>query len=1085
MSIADKKRCFPGMAFSLAMLLPAAPAAACLPEEFSGQFAGSHAVELTTAQPKLVLLKQQSRDLKILVNGATPFWLNGPGGRNGTDYVFLETAGESATVELCFYSLFDQSAEGTYRVNELTLSNPDAGLLALLRRFNEAGSTWIGGGAAGLEQAAAEWELLSSARVGEELDDPDMAFQLQLHAALANISLLRFDTALAQLAVLEEEPFSQHPFYYKVPWQIGKIHLRQRDLPAGIDFLEDALALADRILALQAGGVKYDRAEIAAYLGEAYASAMQLDLASRRLQEALEHAAPDFDLLGKIFSNIGYVSIRESEREDLGQGEKALALEHAVDQHLKAVYFSEAARNMDDYQLAENNLAVLYARIGDRRKSLVHFRKVLELFEETANPEWRYFLYSNLSIYSQVLGDYNKAATYLMQSMRLRAETNTPNKAYYHCRLGTLFRLLDDPERARGEHQTCYTLARQEADDFSLLEALLQLSIAALEDGRPDSAESSVRDALALLPGVNDFALAQRTWTQLAKVLLDAGRLDEAESAIGMALEAENDARYFNNAVHALTVAMQIQRARGNTDRAIRYGDAVLARIERMHTELEAERLGPVWSNQTHAAFSTLAGIYLDRYFQSGDVNFLARAFETSERSRDISLRQRLASGFPNDTASQEERKLLALYSDMANLLADTEKGSAIPEIGDLDYYHQHDLIALARLNNVDTLPIPAPASLDTVRERLRDDQLLLYYLETADDLYLMTLTPDGAELRRVTLPLNLAAVLDAGDFLHTTRSFSALQLQELSEALLPDLSRYPRARELLIARDGPLFGFPFSALSPRDAAGGYRPLIDDYALTTIPSPSTYFMDKPHREAEYETEIAIIADPVYKDLQLAALDPALPGNDALRGWSANLRQLPYTAVEARSIQERTRGNTLVFTGTRATRANLTGAAARNARVLHIATHGYFKSTSEDNIGLALSTVDEAGHRDPGFITPAELFGYAFNNELVVISGCDTAMGMEQAGVGLNSLSRGFLAQGVKHVIATLWPVSDRASAEFMAVFYERLQTEKDVTLALQQAQQALSRNPAYRNPYYWAGYILTSASPDGTIALAD
>jgi CHAT domain-containing protein len=121
---------------------------------------------------------------------------------------------------------------------------------------------------------------------------------------------------------------------------------------------------------------------------------------------------------------------------------------------------------------------------------------------------------------------------------------------------------------------------------------------------------------------------------------------------------------------------------------------------------------------------------------------------------------------------------------------------------------------------------------------------------------------------------------------------------------------------------------------------------------------------------------------------------------------------------------------------------------------------------------------------PGFVTLTELFGHRFNNELVVISGCDTAMGMQLAGEGMMGLTRGFLAQGAHHVISTLWPVSDRASAQFMALFYEALHGSGNVAEALRAAQQELKALPEFRHPYYWAPYVLTTVSSVATLRFA-
>jgi CHAT domain-containing protein len=129
----------------------------------------------------------------------------------------------------------------------------------------------------------------------------------------------------------------------------------------------------------------------------------------------------------------------------------------------------------------------------------------------------------------------------------------------------------------------------------------------------------------------------------------------------------------------------------------------------------------------------------------------------------------------------------------------------------------------------------------------------------------------------------------------------------------------------------------------------------------------------------------------------------------------------------------------------------------------------------------LSAINERNERVQGFVTLTELFGHRFNNELVVISGCDTAMGMQLAGEGMMGVTRGFLAQGAQHVVSTLWPVSDRASAQFMALFYRNLRSAGGVAEALRAAQRDLKALPEFRHPYYWAAYVLTTVSKVDTM----
>ena len=96
-----------------------------------------------------------------------------------------------------------------------------------------------------------------------------------------------------------------------------------------------------------------------------------------------------------------------------------------------------------------------------------------------------------------------------------------------------------------------------------------------------------------------------------------------------------------------------------------------------------------------------------------------------------------------------------------------------------------------------------------------------------------------------------------------------------------------------------------------------------------------------------------------------------------------------------------------------------------------------------------------------------------NAELVVLSGCRTALGKELQGEGLIGLTRGFMYAGAPRVVASLWNVDDLATAELMKLFYQgMLKDGLPAGASLRAAQLELSRQKRWASPYYWAGFVL-------------
>jgi CHAT domain-containing protein len=109
----------------------------------------------------------------------------------------------------------------------------------------------------------------------------------------------------------------------------------------------------------------------------------------------------------------------------------------------------------------------------------------------------------------------------------------------------------------------------------------------------------------------------------------------------------------------------------------------------------------------------------------------------------------------------------------------------------------------------------------------------------------------------------------------------------------------------------------------------------------------------------------------------------------------------------------------------------------------------------------------------GFVAAYELDKLKLGADLLVLSACQTALGEEIRGEGLVGLTRPFMYAGVPRIVASLWQVPDRATAELMTRFYRGvLRDHLSPAAALRRAQLSLQRTPRWSAPYYWAGFTL-------------
>lgn len=146
-------------------------------------------------------------------------------------------------------------------------------------------------------------------------------------------------------------------------------------------------------------------------------------------------------------------------------------------------------------------------------------------------------------------------------------------------------------------------------------------------------------------------------------------------------------------------------------------------------------------------------------------------------------------------------------------------------------------------------------------------------------------------------------------------------------------------------------------------------------------------------------------------------------------------------------------------------------------LLHVATHGRFLSTKDQQDPLARSALELAAAGGNGRTTALELAGLdLWGTQLVVLSACDTGLGELRRGQGVYGLRRAFFVAGAEALVTSLWQVEDRGTAELMAEFYAQLLRGEGRSRALTLAAQAVrQRRP---HPHYWAAFqSLGSAAP--------
>lgn len=91
-------------------------------------------------------------------------------------------------------------------------------------------------------------------------------------------------------------------------------------------------------------------------------------------------------------------------------------------------------------------------------------------------------------------------------------------------------------------------------------------------------------------------------------------------------------------------------------------------------------------------------------------------------------------------------------------------------------------------------------------------------------------------------------------------------------------------------------------------------------------------------------------------------------------------------------------------------------------------------------------------------------------QLVLLSACETGLGVNSNGEGVYGLQRALYAAGGRSVIMSYWKVADEPTQELMVKFYEKWLSGKSVRDPFRLTQQ--EPRAKYPQPYYWGAFVV-------------
>ncbi len=763
--------------------------------------------------------------------------------------------------------------------------------------------------------------------------------------------------------------------------------------------------------------------------------------------------------------------------------------QQAMDAYMAAVSIAHELGIPQDEAVRLNNIAWVYSTIGDQENAVKYYGQSLQIFRRLDDP-WRMpqalvnlgAAYAELHQYQKARELYQEALLVHRKSGNQSGEANAlKNLAFAHWKLADREKALDYYRQAEG-------IFRTGSDQRLFAQTLRSLGELSSEMGDRQKAMAYLSEALQVSRSIGDRRDEAESLGEIAHLELGQGEIEGARKHCDEALGIFDSLRstitnpslraWFSHAGRKVyEVNLQALLRQNQMHPNAGYDAAAVVAMEKARARSLLELLGESQARIREGVDPAL----LDREVS------LRRAIARKAQQQELLL----SGKHTDEQAAKSAKELDALTSDYDQLQSAIRKQSP----------------AYAALT------IPIPLSLAEIQKSVLDEEtLLLEYTLGEEKSFLFAVTSQSIDVfelpkremvesaaRRVydllTERNRTMASETPQQRVHRVRRAEAEYPEaatELSRMLLGPVAVPLGKKRLLIVAEGALQYVPFAALPDPLAKlpGKAQPLIAGHEIVTAPSASVLSLirsEASHRQPA-EKLLAVLADPVFERLdprvtqhQTGAPMPSATANEPAEvtrsGAESGLQhfdRLRFSRREAeqiaRFVQAPEKFTALDFAASRST---ATSAELAQYRIVHFATHGIINNIRPELSGLVLSLVNEKGEPVDGFLRLYDIYNLRLGADLVVLSACQTALGKEMAGEGLVGLTRGFVYAGAPRVVATLWQIDDRVTAELMANFYRAMLTRGErPAAALRAAQLAMWNTKGWESPYYWAAFTL-------------
>lgn len=672
----------------------------------------------------------------------------------------------------------------------------------------------------------------------------------------------------------------------------------------------------------------------------------------------------------------------------------------------RALQILEQIDDPEGFAAASINSAVTLTAMHEFERAEERYRAAMRLATERNMASWVLLSRYNLAYLRYLGGD---AASALQELQSLRREYEAVNEEWMTCQCwldeSEILLEIGDLEDSIAAARRARSHAKSLGLNSELAKSLLYEAAAGMRLGRNDEATGLLQQATQRFAAEGDQVSTAVSKLQTALFRAEKGDPGALLDAVAARFQLRNSGLPHRRALADIVIG-RIQRASGDVDCAIDSFKSALSLAEGSRSE---------WM-QFHASYEL--GLSLDRKRDPGSLQL----FERADGMLD-SLWNRLGS---------DELKMTFL-TDRENVYTHLVRSTLAASPDSAFAYSEK---ARSRVLRERLLTPNAAISAAGIQSRLAEDEAVVEYFISGNDLCIFVVRSDAIvcvqrhgviaalQAERKDLERHIESCSVKWERLapvrHHLEATAQRHLQNLYGELIAPIEQELRGT-IIFAPHGFLHSIPFQALHQ---GGQYA--AERYRIAYTPSASLYCEPAARQESGPPLFIAFSTSP--DSSSIAEVEEAASHADrALILVNPSIGELRDAFSLSRSL-------------------------------VHMAGHAGI-----DSVSGKLSWIETTAGR----LTSRDLTNMQIQTKTLVITGCQTARRMIQAGDEWLGLMRSFYLSGASTIVSALWDIRDEAARRFAGEFY-RVFDGSNAPHAVQTASAAVRCWRAH--PYFWAGF---------------